>query len=185
METKDTSYAQNLIDRFDDKIEEGNELTDTEKRTIASEIPDKEKLQDGLPLLLKKATDMKTSIEDCDIKIKTWQESKKLWNGRHKAFMDVLETLVGSLNLPGATMKADGIKLSTSSRSSLEVDEDWILTQYEAMAKALQSQLPDYIKVSIALDKTKLSAFLKTDNTMLVQYPDKIHTKTTTSTTIR
>ena len=182
---KDTTSVQNLIDLFDDEMENATVLTDPVRDQLAQTVSDKEKLEAGLPLLLRKATDIKTSIDDCDRNIKTWQESKKLWSGRHKAFMDVLEKIIGNLQLPGNQIKADGIKLATSKRSSLEVDEDWLLGQFQAMADVLQQQLPDYVKVSIGIDKNRLAAFLKGDDSMLVNFPDKIHTRTSTSTSIR
>ena len=53
------------------------------------------------------------------------------------------------------------------------------------MADALQSQLPSYVKVKLSVDKTKLSAHISKDDTLLVSHPDKIHTKPTSSTTLK
>lgn len=183
--SKDITSAQTLIDMFDDEMEKGAAIAEPVRDQIAKAISDKERLAAGLPELLRKATDIKSSIDDCDRNIKTWQESKKLWNGRYKSFMDVLETVIRNLALPGNQIKANGVKLATSRRSSLEVDEDWLLGQYTALAAALQQQLPDYVKVSISLDKTRLAAAIKDDDSMLVNYPDKIHTRESTSTSIR
>ena len=183
--TKDTTSVQALIDMFDDAVEEQGTLDDEACRRIAQCVGNKDNLENGLSLLLKKAEGLKENVENCDKNIKSWQESKKTWSGRSKAFLDVLGEVIKSLNLPNNSLKADGVKLAMSSRTTLEVDEDWLLGQYSALAGALQQQLPDYVKVTIALDKTKLSAFLKTDKSMLIQNPERIHTKTSTSTSIR
>ena len=99
--------------------------------------------------------------------------------------MDTMSALMQKLNIPNSGLKVDGIKLSTSTRTVLEVDEQWLVAQYEALAEGLQQQLPDYVKVSLSVDKNKLFAHVKEDSTMLVQNPDKIHTNTSSSTTIK
>lgn len=181
----DTKPVQTLIDLFDDTIEESSSLDSDACNRICSTVTKTEDLEAGLPLLRKKAEDLKENIDNCDKNIKNWQESKKLWASRSKSFMDVLGALIVSLNIPGNSLKADGVKLATSTRSSIEVDEDWLLGQYTALAAALQSQLPPYIKVKINVDKTELAAFLKTDDSLLVNHPEKIHTKKSCSTSIR
>jgi hypothetical protein len=182
---KNTKPVQTLIDLFDDTIEEKETLDEASCKRIASCIDSRENLENGLPLLLKKAMGIKENVENCDKNIKTWQASKKTWAERSNAFHAILGEVIKSLHLPGNSLKAEGVKLAMSSRTSLEVDEDWLLGQYSPLAGALQKQLPDYLKVTIALDKTKLTQFLKADNSMLINYPEKIHTKTSTSTSIR
>ena len=181
----DTTKIENLIESFEDKMEEGKEYTPEQCEKVISSINTTQELQAGLPLLLEKAKAYKEQADACDRNIKMWQESKKMWQGRTKAFMDTLEKLISKLNIAGKSLKANGVKLATSSRTSLEVDEEWLLSQYQNFAEALQLQLPDYIKVSLSVDKNKLFAHVKSDNTMLVDNPDKIHTKSTTSTSIK
>lgn len=185
MEKKDTSAVQALIDGFDDLIEENSTLSDDERRSLAAVVRDRETLENGLPILLRKSNDMKEYTENCDKQIKTWQESKKMWSGRQKEFMALLGTVLSDLHISGSSIKASGIKLATSRRSSLEVNEDWLLGQYEALREALQQQVPDFVKVSFSLDKTKLKAYLDKDDSLLVNHPDMIHTKVSVSTTIR
>lgn len=186
METKKTNtHISDLIESFDDKAEENAVLTDEQKRRLSEMVPTQDDLREGLPTLLQKADDLKNNVDNCDKNIKSWQESKKMWSARCKSFLETLGLVLERLNVPGSTMKADGVKLSTSKRSSIEVDEDWLVSRYEPMAAALQGQLPDYVKVSLTIDKNRLAAFLKTDDTMLVDNPDKIHTKTTLSTSIK
>ena len=186
MENKTESvFVQNLIDAFEDNIEEKAELTPEDRTAISGNVTSQDKLEEGLPLLLQKSNDYKQQIENCDRNIKMWQESKKLWQGRSQQFLDLLGFLMDRLHIPGKTLKRDGVKLSTSSRSTIELDEDWLLKQYQALADSFQQQLPDYVRVKLAVDKNKLNAFLKTDNSMLVNNPEMIHTKVSTSTTIK
>ena len=187
METKTTTNKNinEFIESFEEKIEENSELTDEQKEIIASLIPSKDDLKEGLPILLQKSEDMKGCIDNCDRNIKTWQESKKLWSARCKSYLEVLGKVIGKLGLTGNTIKADGIKLSTSTRTSLEVDEQWLLDQYMPMALALQGQLPAFVKVGLTIDKNKLAAYLKQDDSLLTNNPDKIHTKVSSSTTIK
>lgn len=180
---ENTSKVQNLINLFDDSVEQDNSLTDESRKKIIAAISTKEELENGLGELLEKAEDMKTSIDECDKNIKSWQDSKKKWATRSKSFMEVLGGLLDTFGV--SAVRAGGIKLAVSKRTALEVDEDWLINKYQMMADALQSQLPDYVKVSLAIDKTRLSAFLKTDNSMLVSDPEKIHTKETRSITIK
>lgn len=184
MNEKNTRLEE-FLEKFDDTMEKSNVITDAERDDLASIIPDRVTLEDGLPELLHKSDDMKSSIDDCDKKIKIWQESKKLWSARQKNLMDILELTMKKLGIPNQSIKANGIKLATNTRTTLEVDEEWLINLYESLSLTLQAKLPDYIKVSLSLDKTKLNAHLKTDQSMLVQFPEKIHTKSSTSTTIK
>ena len=175
---KDPKQIQTLIDNFDDIIEEKEILSPEDKTSVISVISTRKELEDGLGLILDKVRDYKEKIDSCD-------QSKKMWTGRTKALMDTMSALMQKLNIPNSGLKVDGIKLSTSTRTVLEVDEQWLVAQYEALAEGLQQQLPDYVKVSLSVDKNKLFAHVKEDSTMLVQNPDKIHTNTSSSTTIK
>lgn len=178
-----------LLEDFDSLMEQkadsGDEVTNDEIEHLASKIDCRETLREALPELLQKASDYKDKIDNSDRNIKNWQDNKKFWKKRQDAFMDVLEKIVQRLRLPGNSIKDGSIKLAVSSRTAIEVDEDWLLGRYEALRQALQSQLPDFVKVSYTLDKNKLSAFLKTDTSLLTDHPEKIHTRTTTSCTLK
>ena len=80
---------------------------------------------------------------------------------------------------------ADGVKLATTTRTVIDIDEDWLIGLHQALADTLQQQLPDFIKVTLSIDKNKLSTYLKTDNTLLVNNPEHIHTRDSVSTTIK
>ena len=181
----DMTAVENLIDSFDDRAEESAELTEETINNVAGLIVTAKELSDGLPLLLEKAAQMKENIAGCDKNIKTWQESKKMWSARTSSFLRVLEKAMERLNVPGATLKNGKIKLATSSRTSLEVDEDWLIGLYQPVMDSLTAGLPDFIKAELKVDKNKLSAYLKTDGTLLVDHPEHIHTKVTKSTSIK
>lgn len=175
--------TQKFLDAFEDAIEDNKPYDDNERKAVAAEIQSREELRASLPALLEKAQDYNTRTQDCDKNIKMWQESKKLWQSRAKAFLETLGTILENLKID--SFKPDDIKLATSSRTSLEVDEEWLISQYAAAIQALQDQLPGYVKVSVSIDKNKLFAHVKGDSTMLISNPDKIHTKTSKSTTIK
>lgn len=184
-ETKNTQHVENLIERLDDALEESTETAENKKESILSQVSNIDELRDGLELLKDKAEAYKAKIDNCDQNIKMWQGSKKMWQERSKKLLDILGELIERLNIPGKTLRSGGVKLTTSSRTSLEVDEEWLLSKYQMFADALQTQLPEYVKVSISLDKNKLFAYVKANDEMLVNNPDKIHTKVTTSTSIK
>ena len=176
-----------MLDRFEETAETAKNrvLTEEEKQAITASVKDEAALADGLAAIKQASEDYKKSIDSCDEKIKMWQESKKVWKNRSDQFNDVLGFILSKLNVSGLSIKSGGVKLATSKRTSLDVDEEWLIGLYQLQANALQASLPPYIKVTLSLDKTALNNYLKTDNTMLTDNPDKIHFKTKTSTTIK
>ena len=174
-----------FIERFDEIMEECQVLTEEQTEKLTKGITTAQQLQNGLPLLLEKTQEYNEQIDSCDRNKKMWEESKKNWQIRQKNFLKSLEYLILKLNIQGRTLKNGSIKLSTSKRTSLKFDEVWLLNQYAKYVEALQLQLPDYIKVNLTVDKNKLFTHVKGDNKMLVDNPDKIHTKETTSTSLK
>lgn len=182
---KDTTYAEAFIELFDDMVEENPELTEEQKQKLTGTFPTQESLENALPTLLEKVKAFDGSTTLSDTQIKDWQKTKKMWAARKATLLDILGRVLKELHIPGQSLKADGIKLSTSTRAALVVDEDWLVQQYQLFADQLQANLPPYVKVSLSVDKTRLNAYLKTDNSLLLQNPDKVYTKTSTSTTIK
>jgi hypothetical protein len=172
-----------LINSFDECIESNPELDANVKESLSKIVTKQDELMEGLPALLEKASGIKSNIDGCDRNIKNWQESKALWTLRSKAFAEVLGKTMEKMGI--STLKNGKIKLAVSSRTSLEVDEDWLINLYQNLADVLQAQLPDYIRVKLALDKNKLSAHLKQDNSLILNNPDKIHDKTSKSVSIK
>lgn len=182
---KDTTYAETFLEMFDDRIEDSPELTDEQKEQLSSAFPSQERLEDALPMLLEKVNDFNSRIDFSDNQIKDWQKTKKMWDARKAALLEILGKALEILHVPGRTLKADGVKLSTSTRSSLYVDEDWLVQQYQQLADQLQAGLPDFVKVKLTIDKTKLGKHLQQDNSLQVDHPDRVHTKTSSSTSIK
>lgn len=180
-----TTIAQTLIDKFDEFMEEKDHLEADDKQKIMDVIKTREDLEDSLKELAKKNEDYKQNIDGCDKNIKIWQQSKKMWQIRQSTMLDILKEMMNKLAPGQKKLTKDGTKLSVSSRTSLEVNEEWLLQQYQMFADALQTQLPDYIKVSLSIDKTKLFSHVKEDESLLVQNPEMIHTKESFSTTLK
>lgn len=178
-------HADNFLDLFDDHIEATPVLSSEDREAIGSAFADQEALETSLAALKERIGAYDTNIQDSDRRVKEWQEAKKMWKSRKDQMLAILGEALKRLHVPGQTLKANGVKLSTSKRSSIEVDEDWLTAQFQSLADALQQQLPEYIKLSLSVDKTRLSAFLKKDNSLLVDYPEKVHVKESTSTTIK
>ena len=185
MEENKSAKVEAFIDSFEDLIEENNILTPEERSSLEAKITTQEELAGGLVKLKDKADAYKKRTEECAAKIKEWQASKKTWENRQKSLMDTLEGIINKLGFRNNTVKADGVKLAISSRTVLEVDEQWLLSQYDKFLDVMQAQLPGYIKVSLSVDKTELNAHIKKDNSLLINYPLQIHTKVATSTTIK
>ena len=184
-ETKTSPIAEAFLDLFEDKTESGEELSKEDRDTISAKMASQNELEEGLPLIKEHLLQYKEKIDYSDKNIKQWQKSKKFWANRQEQLLSVLGSLMDRLHIPGMTLKTEGAKLSTSSRTSLEVDEDWLIQQYQTFADELQKRLPSYVTVKLSIDKNKLGAHLKTDNSLLLNNPDRIHTKTSRSVTLK
>lgn len=175
-----------FIETFNDFLEEGR-TTEQDINMMADTLKDRETLDKALPEIGTVYRDIAGNIGECDEKIKFFQEGKKGWTRRLEILQQALGAALGRLNITKVTAATtDGtIKLSTSSRTCLEVDDDWLTSQYQPLADQLQAALPDYVKVKLAVDKNKLFAHVKGDPAMLTEHPEHIHTKVSTSTTIK
>lgn len=178
--------SQQILDEFDEFVEQYNE-TEIQKEDgdaaldkLESHIADGKELDDILPSLKARSDEMDEHVKDCDRNIKLFQGSKKMWNRRIDFFNKMLERFLKKTHQ--TAVKKDDIKLATSSRTVHVVDEEWLLGRYQDKADALQGTLPSFIKVSLSLDKRELIKYLTTDNTLMLDNPEKIHTETITST---
>lgn len=180
----ETTIAEQVIERFNDRTESGQEpLSQQEIENLASEFNSLTDLTEALPDLYEEVERQKTCIQNADERKKRADADKKFWQGRMEAFLKILEA---AANKHGKTkLNGEGITLSVSKRTSLEVNEEWLLSGYQSITEAFQKTLPPYVKVKLSVDKNELSAFLKDDNTMLLNSPEEIHTKVSTSTTLK
>lgn len=173
-----------FLDTFEDRIEGKNSLSEQERKELAALVGDRETLGNGLQLIYRKDKDFTDAAKNADQQAKAWTETKRMWDQRHEELMKVLEQALADLKVAGQALKVDRIKLATRTRTCLEVDSAWLVQMFEQQAQAMQQQLPPYIKVSLTVDKNKLSAYLEQDNTLQLQHPEKIHTRPSYSTTI-
>lgn len=180
----DNAAMLELIDRFGETTQDNPELDPVKVEEIASALTSREELEAGLPDLLELSEGLKANAATCDTNIKEWQESKRQWKRKSDSLALVMYRLITRLGLPPKGIKVGDIKLSTATRTSLEVDEDWLIGMYQPLADVFQKSLPPYIKVSISVGKKELSDYLKTDNSLMVDNPERIHTKPGRSTTI-
>lgn len=175
---------ENLIDKYEDKVQQTPVLTSEDIESLADIVKEPKTLVEGLPALREKCQDYKERIDKSDNEIKVWQQTKKMWESRNKQLVQILGKMLEKFNVT-SVKNVDGTKLGSSTRTVLEVDDEWLIQQYEALAQMLQNQLPEYIKVTLSVDKNKLAAYLKGDNSLLLKNPDKIHTRTSVSVTLK
>lgn len=175
-----------FLEAFEDLTEQGSERPVNEEtlEQTAALCPDITTLQEGLHEIRQKADDFKKNADLCKQQLDSIRTQKEFCDRRIKLFNETLGRILLRLNVASVKSK-DGIKITNSTRSVLEVDEEWLLARYENLADVLQKQLPPYVKVSLSVDKNKLSAYLKEDSTLLTDNPEKIHTKTSRSTSIK
>lgn len=185
METKPNSVAQTFLDLFEDHVENSPELSNEDKEKIGSTLKTQPELEESLPTIKEKLDAYGDKIALSDKNIKQWQESKKFWTQRQNQLLSVLGLMMEKLHIPGKSLKAGGVKLSTTTKTSLEVDEEWIIKQYQALADALQNKLPTYVTVKLSVDKTKLNTYLKMDNSLLINNPERVHTKESRSISVK
>lgn len=177
------SHLKEVMNTIEEQIKKEEDLEDKEYDQMADLIPNTEDLSNCLPLMKEKQDYYKEQLSRCDDNIKEWQESKKAW----KTYQDRLLTLVGKIltkmNLKSASH--DKIKAAITTRKVLEIDNDSILSEFKPMLDLLKNQLPEYVKVTMDIDKTALANYLKTDNSLLINNPEKIHWKDNNSVNLR
>lgn len=175
-----------FLEAFDDKVEDNLELSEQEKEQIASTISSEEEFRSILVPLKNRVADMNEKVSTADANIKQWQESKKMWKGRLELLLSILGKRVESLRIPGKSLNANGVKLSMRSNSVLEVDKEWLLQQFQPFVDAVKTQLPPFIKLTLDVDKRELSSYLNNvSNDLRINNPERIHTKPTSSLTIK
>ena len=135
-----------------------------------------DQLQECLAIIKSEQERIQTGIEDCDVRIKAWQQSKKAWKARQESLLSSLQETLTNLGIKSST---DGtVKVTMTSKKGIEVvSPEELLKPYEAEVEALKAKLPPYVKLNMDLDKTQLTSYLKQDNTLLMTMPEIIHYK--------
>ena len=171
---EENTYVKTLIEEFDNACESQETLDEQTKDRLAGIIPSADEFRNALPAL-KAAKDLyEANAESADKNKKTWDASKKLWKNRSETLMDIIGRCVKKFRYSGK-VTMDDTTLNISSRSYVDIDTDWLLSQYQGTIDTARAMLPEFIKLEVSVDKNKLSAFLKTDDTLLKDHPDKIH----------
>lgn len=177
--------ADLFIDAFETAMENNPKMDAAAEETILGIIGSTDELGPALPAFKNKCLAYKELADNCDRSIKEAQAGKKLFTQRAKQFTAILGKLLTRLKVPNESFKYGGIKIATSTRTCLEVDTDWLLAQFDNELKAFEATLPEYISVELSIDKNKLLSFLKTNEDLLLNHPDRVHTKESKSTSIK
>lgn len=170
----------NIKELFSAKLEECYEaLSNGESadvKLISQVINTQEELRECLSLIKEEQDKITQGITDCDLRIKSWQETKKAWKSRQENLSSALMDTMSNLGIKSIT---DGsAKVTMTTKTNINVaDPGEILKQYEAAVEALRKTLPPYIKLSIDIDKIQLNSYLKQDNTLLLTMPESIKYK--------
>lgn len=184
MDTTNTP-TEIFITEFERQFDPQNGLSQQQEEALVQIIPTAVDLKNGLPQLKKFSDNCDEQIEVCDRNAKQWAVQKKAIKAQSEAFKKLLGKILQRVNAGSKISGADGVSLKTSSRNGLEVDSEWLLSQYETQVNELRSNLPEFVKIELSVDKNKLSAHLQQDNTMMLDNPEKIHFKKGTSVTIK
>lgn len=182
-ERRETPAAiSEMIERFKDTVETEGALGEERTEELAALITNQETLKSGLPELLKEKEEYERLVKNADLKVKDAQMVKRAYENRLNGLKSILCRIAKNLGLK--SLKANGVSLQTKTGVSLEVDEEWLLGQYQSQADALQRILPQYVKVKLSLDKAVLKTCLKSDDTLIKDNPEKIHNVETVSACI-
>jgi len=177
--------TQTFINEFERQFNDQKEFTQEQEDALVSLIPSKKDLENGLNQLKIFSDKCDENIELCDKNAKQWAAQKKALKAQSDAFKKLLGRLLEKLAGGTKIKNADGIALKNTSRNGIEVDSEWLLSQYSAQADELRNKLPEFVKVELSVDKNKLSAHLQQDNSLMLDNPEKIHFKKGTSVTIK
>lgn len=171
-----TTTAETFLDRIDVIFEkEENGLKEEMFPELASLLNSTDDLGECLPEIVKRVAGFKDNADKCDSKSKQFSDSKKMWKTRCEQLEALVTYIMQSFNTK--SLNANGSNAKITTREVLEVDADSLLALYSVLVDQLQQQLPDYVKVSIAIDKRALTTHMQKDNSLMVNHPEWVHTK--------
>lgn len=174
-----TQNIEVFLDTIDTFIEKDGELKEERFPELAAQINSTEDFGECLPEIVKRSLGFKDNADKCDAKSKQFADSKKMWKTRGEQLGALVTYIMQKLNTKSIT--ANGSSAKITSRDVLEVDENSLLTLYTALVDQLQQQLPSFVKVSVSIDKRALSTHMQTDNSLMVNHPEWVHTKESNS----
>lgn len=172
---------------LEDCIDERGAVINDKLEALAGTFKTKEdlieSLRQALPQIKAEVDNSKEKATECDQRIALFQNSKQYWKAKAESLVNSVGALIDQFNMKSYDI--DGVKLSSSKRAVLEADSDVVIKDFEQVIEQCKNMLPPYIKLTASLDKTALKECLKTDNTLLCQYPESIHWTEKKSFTIK
>lgn len=177
---------QDIFEKLVDEIltKQGTEISPEDMKAFTDRFNSAPAIGDILPAVKSYMDTYSESAEACDAMVKKWSTSKNMWKERVEKLGTIMEILMKNSGVK--KWAADGITASLSTRTTLEVkDTEPLLAPFRPEAERLASALPPYVKVELKLGKKELLTVVKTDNRILLDNPENIHYKDSTSFAIR
>lgn len=168
---------ETLINEIDKIFTASDTMTEDDFRNLAQHIPDINALDECLPAIKEKVAGYIDNAKSCESRSKTFSASNKMWKTRGELLVEFVGYVLKSLGLKN--YKNSEAKATITVTRSLETDEDALLAQYRNSREfdVFMKTLPDYVKVSLTINKTALNNHVKIDHTLLTTHPEWIHTK--------
>lgn len=172
---------------LEDCIDEKGTVIPDKFEELASKFHTKEELlaclNEHLSIIKQEVDNSKEKATECDQRISLFTNSKQYWKAKAETIVNCIGYLIEKFNLK--SYNVNGVKLSSSTRAVLEADPNVVMKDFELVIENCRQMLPPYIKLTASLDKTALKECLKTDNTLLCQYPESIHWTSKTSFSLK
>ncbi len=175
--------CQLFADTLDEIFQQEGGLAPDRYDELESFTATPEKIMNCIPAFKMLAEEFKESIGNCNNQIKTWQDYKRTWQLREEQLLKYSEELLRRSNMK--SLKSSEGSITQTSRKVLEINEDALLRPYAELYNAFVGSLPEFVKVSMGIDRIKLANLVKDDNTLLVSQPQDCHWKEQITTKIK
>ena len=162
-----SAKAELILENIEAKSQSPEGITESDIEEMALGVNTREELEEILPHLRNESNECKKNIAISDSNIKDGQGAKKFWQSRQQAITSVIGKVLTRLSL--GKVSSQGASASTRTTNTLDVNDDELLKKYDQMKAVLETQLPDYVKVSLSIDKTKLTAAIQKNPDILTE----------------
>ena len=159
------------------------EMTEDQINDIDSSVQSADELKGVLPDLKSGIDAYKEQETNCDNMISNWNAQKKLWKNRGEAVAAFISRAMTRFGLK--TLDADGAAVKSTTRSVIVVNDEGLLAPYKPAVEALSRQLPEYVKLEMKIDKTKLNAHVNANPAILVNQPQDIYREEKTTYSLK
>lgn len=153
---------------------------------LAKNVRDDGDLRAVLPCIKKLLAENDEDLKLCDARAKQFADEKKNYEAQASNIKRFTIKLLA--NLRHKSFSAGDTKVSVSVREALDVtDKDALLARYvnSLQYAELAATLPAWVKVDLSIDKNALKNHVKEDSSLLVDHPEWLSTKESTSITIK